>query len=290
MSIGQGVDYEVDITRLSLHSLETSKGCAQRGDQLSVECQCLIMNEITARSYGAKVPALRSAVYSVTPPGIFSLVELIYRMLSSLSPTHTTSETALPNGAFVVLPVLVSRKYHVEVDLADVQLYFVSENNALSCYYQQLEAHINHTIHTPFAFKVPVLRLGAASIPSVVIACTFPSNRPAANTTDLSAMISFTKRNDNRHENQHDVQQALMYEPDYSDGGTASLSQQSLPRTHNSKKAGAKQSFLRLVQLSIDPGLGRQLVTVGLFVIVMLCSLTCPLEVEDEVGCVLGKG
>jgi hypothetical protein len=53
-------------------------------------------------------------------------------MLSSLSPTQTTSDTALPKGALVVFPVAVSRKYQVEVDFAVVQLYLVSENNARS--------------------------------------------------------------------------------------------------------------------------------------------------------------
>jgi hypothetical protein len=91
---------------------------------------CYNSKHFTKTTYGAKAAALRSAVYSVTPPGIFSFVELMYRMLSSESPTHTTSETALPKGAFVVLPVLVSRKYHVVVDLAVVQLYFCSENKA----------------------------------------------------------------------------------------------------------------------------------------------------------------
>lgn len=60
-------------------------------------------------------------------------------MLSSLSPTQTTSDTALPNGALVVLPVFVSRKYQVDVALAVVQLYLVSENRALSwqrCQYE----------------------------------------------------------------------------------------------------------------------------------------------------------
>jgi hypothetical protein len=51
-------------------------------------------------------------------------------MLSSESPTHTTSDTVLPKGALVVLPVLVSRKYQVVVDFAVVQLYFCSENKA----------------------------------------------------------------------------------------------------------------------------------------------------------------
>lgn len=51
-------------------------------------------------------------------------------MLSSVSPTQTTSETALPNGALVVFPVAVSKKYQVEVAFAVVQLYLVSENNA----------------------------------------------------------------------------------------------------------------------------------------------------------------
>lgn len=53
-------------------------------------------------------------------------------MLPSESPTQTTSDTALPKGALVVLPVSVSRKYQVVVVLAVVQLYFASENNALS--------------------------------------------------------------------------------------------------------------------------------------------------------------
>lgn len=52
-------------------------------------------------------------------------------MLSSESPIQTTSDTALPNGAFVTFPVLVSRKYHAVAAFAVVQLYLVSEYNAL---------------------------------------------------------------------------------------------------------------------------------------------------------------
>lgn len=42
---------------------------------------------------------------------------------------------------------------------------------------------------TPLAFNIPVLRRGAASIPSVVMAWAAFSSRPAANTAHLIAMV-----------------------------------------------------------------------------------------------------
>ena len=53
-------------------------------------------------------------------------------MLSSVSPTQTTSEAALPKGALVMLPVSVSMKYQAVLDFSDVQLNFVSEKRARS--------------------------------------------------------------------------------------------------------------------------------------------------------------
>jgi hypothetical protein len=110
-------------------------------------------------------------------------------------------------------------------------------------------------ILTPLALKIPVLRRGAASMPSVVIACADPSMRPAARITDFMAMVC-------RLMSQHAQHSRFGHEVHFinrrrnSDGGTAPFTQQSSPRRDKSKKAGAKQSFLRLVQLSIEPGLG----------------------------------
>lgn len=55
-----------------------------------------------------------------------------------------------------------------------------------------------------------------------------------------------------------------------------------------SEQAGAKQSFLRLVRLAIEPGLGRPLVLENPLVIVVLRFLTCRLRDEPEVDCALG--
>lgn len=53
-------------------------------------------------------------------------------MLSSVPPTQTTSETALPKGAFVVFPVAMSRKYQLVVAFSLVQLNLVSVKSARS--------------------------------------------------------------------------------------------------------------------------------------------------------------
>jgi hypothetical protein len=53
-------------------------------------------------------------------------------MLSSVSPTHTTSEASLPKGALVMFPDSVSIKYQEVLEFSDVQLNFVSENKARS--------------------------------------------------------------------------------------------------------------------------------------------------------------
>jgi hypothetical protein len=111
-------------------------------------------------------------------------------MLSSVSPTHTTSDTALPNGAFVVLPVSVSRKYQVVAAFAVVQLYLVSENSARSYHVRAWKGYLGSCVHTPLALRIPVLRRGAASIPSVVMARAESSSRPKASIADFIAIVN----------------------------------------------------------------------------------------------------
>ena len=60
-------------------------------------------------------------------------------------------------------------------------------------------------LHTPLAFKMPVLRLGAASMPSVVIACTDPRRRPAANATHFIAMFQLTVCDEDLKKSGHDA-------------------------------------------------------------------------------------
>jgi hypothetical protein len=74
----------------------------------------------------------KSAVYSVTPPGTLSFVPLMYKILVLVDPTHTNSETAEPNGAFVTFPLATSKICHVVDALCVVQLYTAELNRANS--------------------------------------------------------------------------------------------------------------------------------------------------------------
>jgi hypothetical protein len=77
---------------------------------------------IQKRTHGANASAPMSAVYRVTPPRISSLVPLMYRMLVSVSPIQTTSETAELKGASEIFPLGMFNSCQVVFDLCVVQL------------------------------------------------------------------------------------------------------------------------------------------------------------------------
>jgi hypothetical protein len=66
----------------------------------------------------------------VTPPDTSSLVPLMYKMLVSVGPTQTSSDTSESKGASLISPLAMSRICHDVEDLCDVQLYLVDENTA----------------------------------------------------------------------------------------------------------------------------------------------------------------